>query len=49
MIEDGLGFQLAPWQPVLEKGLDQHISGVCREDGAIERRFSCNRQIGLGL
>jgi len=49
MIEDGLGFQLVPWQPVLEKGLDQHISGVCREDGAIERRFSCNRQIGLGL
>ena len=28
MIEDGLGFQLVPWQPVLEKRLDQHISGA---------------------
>jgi hypothetical protein len=49
MIEDGLGFQLVPWQPVLEKRLDQHISGVRRDDGGIEWSFSRNRQIGLGL
>ncbi len=49
MIEDGLGFQLVPWQPVLEKRLDQHISGVRRDDGGIEWSFTRNRQIGLGL
>ncbi len=47
--EDGLGFQLVPWQPVLEKRLDQHISGVRRADGGIEWSFSRNRQIGLGM
>ena len=49
MIDDGLGFQLVPWQPVLEKRLDQHISGVRRDDGGIEWSFSRKRQIGLGL
>jgi len=49
MIEDGLGFQLVTWQPVLEKRLDQHISGIRRDDGAIEWSFSRKRQIGLGL
>ena len=49
MIEDGLGFQLVPWQPVLEKRLDQHISGVRRDDGGIEWEFSRKRQIGLGF
>jgi hypothetical protein len=49
MIEDGLGFQLVPWQPVLEKRLDQHISGVRRDDGGIEWSFSRKRQMGLGL
>ncbi|WP_394021742.1 DUF3363 domain-containing protein [Xanthobacter pseudotagetidis] len=32
MIEDGLGFQLVPWQPALEKRLDHYISGVRRDD-----------------
>lgn len=49
MIEDGLGFQLVPWQPVLEKRLGQHISGVRRDDGGIEWSFGRKRQIGLGL
>ena len=49
MIEDGLGFQLVPWQPVLEKRLDQHISGVRRDDGGIEWSFSRKRGIGLGF
>ena len=49
MIEDGLGFQLVPWQPVLEKRLDQHISGVRRDDGGIEWSFGRKRQIGIGL
>jgi type IV secretory pathway VirD2 relaxase len=49
MIEDGLGFQLVPWQPALEKRLDHYISGVRRDDGGIEWEFSRKRQIGLGL
>ncbi len=49
MIEDGLGFQLVPWQPVLEKRLDQYISGVRRDDGGIEWGFGRKREIGLGL
>lgn len=47
MIEDGLGFQLVPWQPVLEKRIGQHLSGVRRDDGGIEWGFG--RQRGLGL
>ena len=46
-IEDGLGFQLVPWQPVLEKRIGQHLSGVRRDDGGIEWGFG--RQRGLGL
>src|SRR4030095_10220568 len=33
MIENGLGFQLVPWQPLLEKRIGQHISGLQRNDG----------------
>lgn len=49
MIENGLGFQLVPWQPVLKKRVDQYISGVLRSDGGIEWSFSRKRQLGLGL
>lgn len=47
MIEDGLGFQLVPWQPVLEKRIDQYISGVRRDDGGIEWGFGRKRGLGL--
>jgi hypothetical protein len=36
MIENGLGFQLVPWQPLLEKRIGQHIAGLQRDDGGIE-------------
>lgn len=36
MLDDGLSFQLVPWQPVLEKRTGQHISGVVRDSGGIE-------------
>ena len=49
MIKDGLGVQLVPWQPVLEKRLDHYISGVRRDDGGIDWEFSRKRQIGRGL
>ena len=47
MIDDGLGFQLVPWTPSLEKQLGRHVSGVAREDGGID--WSFGRKRGLGL
>jgi type IV secretory pathway VirD2 relaxase len=47
MIEDGLGFRLVPWQPVLEKRLGQFIGGVQRESGGIEWDFGRKRGLGL--
>lgn len=47
MIDDGLGFQLVPWSPSLEKQLGQHVSGVTRSDGGID--WSFGRKRGLGL
>jgi len=47
MIDDGLGFQLVPWSPSLEKKLGQHVSGSVRDDGGIE--WAIGRKRGLGL
>jgi type IV secretory pathway VirD2 relaxase len=48
MIDDGLGFQLVPWQPVLDKRIGQHISGVMRDSrGGIDWSFARKRGLGL--
>jgi type IV secretory pathway VirD2 relaxase len=47
MIDDGLGFQLVPWQPVLEKRIGQHITGAVRDGGGIEWGFGRKRGLGL--
>ncbi|TYL85924.1 relaxase/mobilization nuclease domain-containing protein [Bradyrhizobium cytisi] len=47
MIDDGLGFQLVPWTPSLEKQLGRHVSGVARNDGGIDWGFGRNRGLGL--
>jgi type IV secretory pathway VirD2 relaxase len=47
MIDDGLGFQLVPWTPSLEKQLGRHVSGVARDDGGVD--WSFDRKRGLGL
>lgn len=47
MIDDGLGFQLVPWTPSLEKQLGRHVSGIARDDGGID--WSFGRKRGLGL
>jgi type IV secretory pathway VirD2 relaxase len=47
MIENGLGFQLVPWQPILEKRIGQHITGLQRDDGGIE--WTLGRSRGLSL
>jgi hypothetical protein len=47
MIEDGLGFQLVPWTPSLEKQLGRHVSGVARDDGGVGWGFGRNRGLGF--
>ena len=47
MLDDGLGFQLVPWSPSLEKHLGKHVSGVARDDGGIDWSFGRNRGLGL--
>jgi type IV secretory pathway VirD2 relaxase len=47
MIDDGLGFQLVPWSPSLEKQLGKHVSGVARSDGGVD--WSFGRKRGLGM
>ncbi len=47
MVADGLGFQLVPWTPSVEKHIGQHISGVARPDGGVD--WSFGRKRGLGL
>jgi type IV secretory pathway VirD2 relaxase len=47
MIDDGLGFQLVPWSPSLERNLGKHVTGVARADGGMNWNFG--RQRGLGL
>ncbi|MCG5236641.1 DUF3363 domain-containing protein [Xanthobacter oligotrophicus] len=46
MIDEGLGFQLVPWQLVLEKQIGRHISAVSR-DGSVEWSLGRNRAMGL--
>lgn len=47
MIDDGMGFQLVPWSPTLERELGRHVSGVARMDRGID--WSFGRRRGLGL
>jgi hypothetical protein len=47
MIENGLGFQLVPWNPILGRRIGQHISGHQRDDGGIE--WTLGRTRGLSL
>ncbi|SDJ69211.1 MULTISPECIES: relaxase/mobilization nuclease domain-containing protein [Bradyrhizobium] len=47
MIDGGLGFQLAPWSPELEKKLGQHVTGVVKDGGGIEWGFGRKRDLGL--
>jgi len=47
MIDDGIGFQLVPWQPVLEKRIGQHITGIMRSAGGVEWGFGWKRGLGI--
>ncbi len=47
MIDDGLGFQLVPWTPSLERKVGQHVSGIARGGAGVDWSFSRKRGIGL--
>jgi hypothetical protein len=47
MIDDGLGFELAPRTPSLEKAAGRHVAGVVCDDGAIGGSFGRKRGLGL--
>jgi type IV secretory pathway VirD2 relaxase len=47
MIDDGIGFHLVPWQPVLDKRIGQHITGTVRDAGGIEWNFGRKRGLGI--
>lgn len=46
MIDNGLGYHLVPWSPLLETRFSQHITGVARV-GGIEWGFGRKRGLGL--
>ncbi len=45
--DGGLGLQLVPWQPILDRQIGRYITGIVRDSGGIEWTFG--RQRGLGL
>ncbi len=47
MIDDGLGFQLVPWRPALEKDLGREVRGVIAPGGRVD--WDLGRKRGLGL
>ncbi|MGD9471709.1 MAG: relaxase/mobilization nuclease domain-containing protein [Novosphingobium sp.] len=47
MIDNGLGFQLVPWTPSLDRQMGKHISGVMRGDGGVDWSFGRGRGLGL--
>jgi type IV secretory pathway VirD2 relaxase len=46
MLGDGLGFQLVPWKPSLERELGRQVSGVMAPGGGVD--WSLSRKRGLG-
>lgn len=47
MLDDGLGFQLVPWTPGLERHLGQAISGVTMPGGGIDWTIGRKRDLGI--
>lgn len=48
MIDDGLGFQLVPWRPALDRHLGQHVAGTTASGGSIDWSLGRARGIGIG-
>jgi hypothetical protein len=46
MIDDGLGFSLVPWRPVIEKEIGREVLGVMR---GTDISWQLGRKLGLGI
>ncbi len=46
MIDNGLGFQLVPWSPMLEKQLGRHVAGLMNDGGGINWELPPKRALG---
>ncbi len=46
MLDDGMGFSLVPWRPVLEKHLGQSVAGIARGNSV---SWTFGRQRGMGV
>jgi type IV secretory pathway VirD2 relaxase len=47
MIDNGLGFQLVPWRPALEKELGREVRGVITPGDQVDWNFGRKRGLGL--
>ena len=47
MIDDGLGFQLVPWRPALDRQLGQSVTGTMAAGGGIDWTFGRSRGLGI--
>ena len=48
MIDNGLGFSLVPWRPVLENKIGREVMGMMRGED-ISWQFSRARTLGIGI
>lgn len=47
MIDDGLGFQLVPWRPALDRHLGKQVTGTATGTGGIDWALGRGRGIGI--
>ena len=47
MIDDGLGFELVPWRPQLDRQLGQHVTGTVKAGGGIDWTLGRSRGIAV--
>ena len=47
MIDDGLGFQLVPWRPALERHINEHVAGVVLPGGRVDWSLGRKRSLSL--
>jgi len=47
MIDNGLGFELVPWRPALERHLGREVTGMMLPGGGVEWSFGKKRGLGL--
>ena len=48
MIDNGLGFSLVPWRPVLENKIGREVMGMMRGED-ISWQFGRGRTLGVGI